>query len=165
MGRYELGGCICRGVYRRRPFLRGVLDGAGVVVVVGVFFTVFAVEGGVFGVDEWVTGEEAAAAAAIIGNPVGRDGDVGTVWVPFREEAEVGGRELSTMFSGREEDFARERVLLSRLERVDICHPAVQDRAFPASQRRAQDSNTRKRSRKFSPVLGQEREWGQEVRR
>jgi hypothetical protein len=119
------GGCICRGVYRRRPFLRGVLDGAGVVGVVVVFFTVLAVEGGVFGVDaaRWwvVSGDE----AGIIGNPVGRDGDVGTVSVPFLEEDEVAGRESSRMFSGREEDFGRERVLLLiRLMGVDI--PSVQ---------------------------------------
>ena len=119
------GGCICRGVYRRRPFLRGVLDGAGVVGVVVVFFTVLAVDGGVFGVDavRWwvVSGDE----AGIIGNPVGRDGDVGTVSVPFLEEEEVAGRESSRMFSGREEDFGRERVLLLiRLKGVDI--PFVQ---------------------------------------
>ena len=123
-------------MYRRRPFLRGVLDGAGVVVVVGVFFTVLAVDGGVFGVDEWATGDD---DAAIIGKPVGREGDVGTVMVPFREEAEVGGREvLSTMFSGREEDFARERVLLSRLEGVDIpCQDRRAELAHPPAALRA----------------------------
>ena len=124
-------------MYRRRPFLRGVLDGAGVVVVVGVFFTVLAVDGGVFGVDEWTTGDD---EAAIVGKPVGREGDVGTVMVPFREEAEVGGREvLSTVVSGREEDFARERVLLlSRLERVDIpCQDRRAELAHPTAAPRA----------------------------
>ena len=147
--RCEVGG-ICRGVYRRRPFLRGVLEGAGV----GVFLTVSAVEGGVFGVDVWATGL-VDGEAAIIGNPVGREGDVGTVSVPFREEEDVGGREwLSTMlFSGSEEDFMRDRALLCSLERVDIPSQKTADQQGTARAKGREMENEVRGSEIFSCLV------------
>lgn len=56
---------------------------------------------------------------AVEGKPVGREGDVGTVKVPFLVGAEF-GREFSRTLSDNDDDFERGRELLGRLRGVGI---------------------------------------------
>jgi hypothetical protein len=71
-------GGICRGMYRLRPFLRGLL------VLLFFFLTTLAEEVGVVGVDGWDAK----------GKTVGTEGDFGRVSVPFPAEL---GRESSIL--------------------------------------------------------------------
>ena len=58
------------------------------------------------------------------GKPVGREGDVGTVKVPFLVGAEF-GREFSMTLSENDDDFERGRELLGSLGGVGISSPEI----------------------------------------
>lgn len=71
-----------------------------------------------------VSAGEGAVVVVIGGKPVGIEGDVGTVKVPFLLRAEF-GREFSMTLSDNDDDFERGRELLGRLGGVGISSPEL----------------------------------------